>query len=167
MFVRRLAVSIRPARLGVGLAVLALAAAACTAAHGATDPSAAAGTTSATPTAGATVNVATPAPTGTGVRDRSKQAEEFTACMRANGVPGFPGVTISAGGGMQIDLTGEDLDPVSSRFQQAAKTCAHLLPKGSALPEAPVAPALSAPPIHFTCSGPFCPGPPKAPTAPN
>jgi hypothetical protein len=51
----------------------------------------------------------------------------FSKCMRAHGVPSFPDP--SAGGGISI-TPGAGLNPASPAFQNAQKTCSHLLPGG-------------------------------------
>ncbi|WP_433465865.1 hypothetical protein [Spirillospora sp. CA-128828] len=92
-------------------------------------------------------------------------AEAFTGCMRENGVPGFPGITIT--GDRQIRLKGGGtVDPLSETYRTAAAKCAYPLPKGTSLPAGPRPPPPSAPALHFTCKG-DCPAPPKAPSGPR
>jgi hypothetical protein len=48
--------------------------------------------------------------------------ERFTACMRSNGVPGFPEPT-----GASFDLSGTNLNPKSPQYKAAEKTCDPIL----------------------------------------
>lgn len=101
---------------------------------------------------------------------RSAKAEAFTTCMRENGVPDFPGVTVTANGTLQL-LPGSTVNPISKTYQAAAKKCASELPSGSALPTEPSVPTLSVPAhLNIDCSGSGCPAAPiepKAPALPN
>lgn len=139
-------------------------------------PSVAQGSTSDSSTdvvGGSSLSVSVPKPptittgkvTGTDA-ERTAQADAFTACMRENGVPNFPGVTVNADGTLQL-VGGTDVDPVSESYQAAAKSCASTLPSSSALPVEPSVPTLSVPaPLNIDCSGTACPAEPAAPKAP-
>ena len=61
----------------------------------------------------------------------SQAAELFTACMRANGQPGFPGITITANGSIELNSGGTAIDPFSSAYRRAFDACAHYLPKNT------------------------------------
>ncbi len=51
------------------------------------------------------------------------QALKFSACMRSHGVPDFPDPKFE-GGGVQLQIKrGSGIDPQSSQFQAAQKTC--------------------------------------------
>lgn len=91
----------------------------------------------------------------------------FTDCMRANGVTGFPGVTIDQNGQVHLNITGSAIDPISATYRKAAQTCAHLLPAGSTLPAAPRVPTTDPQPPHLSCAGADCPAAPKVPAPPN
>jgi hypothetical protein len=66
---------------------------------------------------------------------------EFTACMRSQGLPGFPEVAVSSDGLVNFDIKGERVDVLSQRYGAAVKACESLLPAGVRLPGAPAAPA--------------------------
>ena len=74
----------------------------------------------------------------------SNPAEDFTACMRAHGVPDFPGVTITADGALQLREGGR-IDPISAAYRDAASACADRLPAGTTLPRPPSIAAPTAP----------------------
>ena len=94
------------------------------------------------------------------------QAEAFATCMRENGVPDFPGVTVTANGQLQL-LGGGNVNPISKTYQAAAKKCASKLPSGSTLPAEPSLRSPSVPaPLTINCSGSGCPAAPEAPKAP-
>jgi hypothetical protein len=78
-------------------------------------------------------------------------AEAYTACVRAHGVPDFPGVTLTEDGRVQLK---EGADPLSSAYRQAAKECAGHLPDSSTLPATPAPP-----------KGPAALDPPKTPAS--
>ncbi len=72
----------------------------------------------------------------------------FTACMRAHDLPGFPDVTFSSDGLVNLDIRGEKVDGSSRIYGAAVDACEPLLPAGSRLPGAPSAPsAPSAPDV--------------------
>jgi hypothetical protein len=57
------------------------------------------------------------------------QALAFSACMRKNGVPGFPDPQFGTGGRVSIRLNvGAGIDPQSPQFQAAQKVCQKDLP---------------------------------------
>jgi hypothetical protein len=86
--------------------------------------------------------------------------------MRANGVPDFPGVTVTANGALQL-VAGGNVNPISKTYQAAARKCASKLPSGSTLPSEPSVPAPSAPaPLNIDLSGKISPPAPPAPQAP-
>jgi hypothetical protein len=58
---------------------------------------------------------------------KSNNGIEFSACMRAHGVPNFPDP--GAGGGIQIG-SNSGVNPQSPAFQTAQNTCFKLLPGG-------------------------------------
>jgi hypothetical protein len=74
------------------------------------------------------------APAGSGTGDTAaatrQQAVKFAACMRANGVRGFPDP--DASGTLTIDgiANGTSLDPDSAAFKQAIAACKDLEPPG-------------------------------------
>lgn len=84
-----------------------------------------------------------------GAGEPEDAAAAFTACMRANGLPDFPAVTISPDGHVHLEPSGPGFDPFSTEYRAAVATCAPLLPAGSGLPAAPEPP-----------SPPPAPGPP-------
>lgn len=57
-----------------------------------------------------------------------RQAVAFSACMRQNGVPGYPDPQTGAGGGMVIHLA--NVDPNSPLFQRAQAICQKKFPGG-------------------------------------
>lgn len=78
----------------------------------------------------------------------TRSGAAFTACMRAHGLPGFPDVTFSSDGLVNLDIRGEKVDGSSRVYGAAVDACAPLLPAGSRLPGAPSAPsAPSAPDV--------------------
>jgi hypothetical protein len=99
-------------------------------ARGSTDRDAAAagrtGDGSGLPNQGTTTGASTGAST-----TPSQAAELFTACMRANGQPGFPGITITANGAIELDSGGAAVDPFSSAYRTAFDACDHYLPKNA------------------------------------
>ncbi|MEU4392708.1 hypothetical protein [Kribbella sp. NPDC023855] len=104
--------------------------------------------------------------TGT-TAERSAQAKAFTACMRQNGVPDFPGVTVTANGTLQL-VPGTNINPISKTYQAAARKCASTLPSGTTLPAEPSLPTPSVPALsNLNCTGTACPAAPKPPTIPN
>ncbi|MET9066151.1 hypothetical protein [Streptosporangium sandarakinum] len=74
-------------------------------------------------------------------------AGRFTACMRSHGLPGFPEVSFSSDGLVNLDIRGERVDAMSRRYGAAVKACEPLLPAGSRSPGAPAAPPAPAPPF--------------------
>jgi len=58
-----------------------------------------------------------------------QQAVDFSQCMRAHGVPGFPDPDSQ---GQFVFTQGSGVDPNSSQFQSARAACQNLLPAGSA-----------------------------------
>lgn len=96
---------------------------------------------------------------------RSAQANAFTTCMRQNGVPDFPGVTVTANGTLQL-VSGTNVNPISKTYQAAARKCGSTLPSGTTLPAEPSAPAAPAP-LNLNCTGTACPAPPAAPKPPT
>jgi hypothetical protein len=66
----------------------------------------------------------------TGPKINYAQAEKYSRCMRAHGLPDFPdpgtggaGIVIQGGGGASSDLS-----PDSPVFQKAQKACGNLMP---------------------------------------
>ncbi|MGV9536200.1 hypothetical protein ACWEU6_20520 [Streptosporangium sandarakinum] len=74
-------------------------------------------------------------------------AGRFTACMRSHGLPGFPEVSFSSDGLVNLDIRGERVDVMSRKYGAAVKACEPLLPAGSRPPGAPAAPPAPAPPF--------------------
>jgi hypothetical protein len=66
-------------------------------------------------------------PSGSSKED---SAVQYSACMRANGVPKFPDPKPVSGGGMSLSLGPGIGDPESPRFKAAEKACEKLLPGG-------------------------------------
>jgi hypothetical protein len=91
---------------------------------------------------------------------------EFTACVRANGLKDFTGVTITGDGRIQLNAAGSGTDVLSTEYRKAVAACRHLLPSGSTVPTAPDPAAPSAPDLGFSCSG-TCPRTPEAPEPPR
>ncbi|GAA4961402.1 hypothetical protein GCM10023334_080400 [Nonomuraea thailandensis] len=71
----------------------------------------------------------------------------FTACMRTHGLPGFPEVTFSSEGLINLEIEGERVDVLSGKYGAALRACESLLPARSRLPVPPQPP--SAPPLPF------------------
>ncbi|MER6505635.1 hypothetical protein ACFYUV_12250 [Nonomuraea sp. NPDC003560] len=71
----------------------------------------------------------------------------FTACVRAHGLPDFPGVTVSEDGLINLSIDGERVDALSATYGAAVRACESLLPRGARLPAAPQAPAAPAAPV--------------------
>lgn len=59
-----------------------------------------------------------------------QEALKYSACMRENGVPGFPDPKLNAEGGISLDADGADFDPSSPQFKAAEKACQKLIPGG-------------------------------------
>jgi hypothetical protein len=117
----------------------------------------------------------------------SQAAELFTTCMRANGQPDFPGITISPGGSIELDSGGAAVDPLSSAYRTAFDACDHYLPKNThptpspAPPQRPLPspPAITSPapptlspnspsaPVPVPSRPPATPTPPPAPPKPS
>jgi len=141
---------------GFGVAALLFAATACGAAGGTSSGdgvAAAANTGTLTSSSSAT--------------DRTQAATAFTDCMRANGVPDFPGVTIDQDGNVHLSLSGKSVDPISDTYRKAAQTCGHFLPSGSTLPAEPPTPKVDGPSLNLSCTGDYCPKAPAAPAPPR
>ena len=152
----------RPGRavsLGIGVAGLLLAATACGTAWGASAENGIAPAANTGP-------LATSTSTNLSATDRAQAAAAFTACMRSNGVADFPGITIDENGQVHLSLSGSSVDPISATYRQAAQTCSHLLPSGSALPQDPAVPKVDTPAMNFSCSG-DCPKAPGTPAPPS
>ncbi|GGQ07538.1 hypothetical protein [Streptosporangium pseudovulgare] len=79
--------------------------------------------------------------------DPADGAGRFTACMRSHGLPGFPEVSFSSDGLVDLDIRGERVDVMSRKYGAAVKACEPLLPAGSRSPGAPAAPAAPVPPF--------------------
>lgn len=119
-----------PVRLSGALAAvgIALAAAAC---GGSATPTVAHIGSTTTTTASATA-------TGPGKGPSLAQATDYADCMRSHGVPDFPDPTPGPGGGYGFKFggpAGGGLNPNSSAFRTASKTCAHLLPNNGVGPQ--------------------------------
>ncbi|MEO3752794.1 hypothetical protein [Streptomyces sp. B6B3] len=103
--------------------------------------------------------------------ERERLAEEFTTCMRDNGVADFPGITITEDGQVRLSLSGDGVDVFSDEYRDAAAACQDLLPAGSSLPGEPEVPSvtLSAPDVGIECTGDGCPEvpSPREPSAPQ
>jgi hypothetical protein len=55
---------------------------------------------------------------------RRQQMLQFSQCMRAHGISGFPDPTFSSGGGAQLQLNrNSGINPQSPAFQAAQKAC--------------------------------------------
>ncbi|MBB6547556.1 hypothetical protein [Nonomuraea rubra] len=65
----------------------------------------------------------------------------FTACMRSHGLPGFPEVTFSSEGLINLRIEGERVDVLSEKYGAALRACESLLPAHSRLPVPPSAPS--------------------------
>jgi hypothetical protein len=78
---------------------------------------------------------------------RTEDGRAFTACMRSHGLPGFPEVTFSPEGLINLEIKGERVDVLSGTYGAALRACESLLPARSWLPALPQAP--SAPPLPF------------------
>jgi hypothetical protein len=105
----------------IALALLAVTAAGC---GGKPTSSGVAQLPSATTT---TTAPSTGSPTG---GSKADDARQFSVCMRSHGVPNFPDPKPS-GGGMSLTINPSDgLDPNSSQFKAASKSCEQLLPNG-------------------------------------
>jgi hypothetical protein len=87
-------------------------------------------------------------------------AEDFTACMRAHGVPGFPDATITPGGRLLLEEGGAAIDPFDAGYRAALDACADELPAGIDLPEEPQPPR---PPEVPAPADPHPPTPPDVP----
>lgn len=148
---------LRLSSLGISLAALALAATGCA------DTS---GTNADRITRIEPVAATHSVTTSTGSASLSKQAAAFTACVRENGVPNFPGVTITDDGQIQLNVSGSGVDVFSTEYQKAVAACQHLLPAGSKVPGDPSPATPSAPDLGFSCSG-TCPKTPAAPEPPR
>ncbi|MET8862916.1 hypothetical protein ABZW11_08150 [Nonomuraea sp. NPDC004580] len=72
---------------------------------------------------------------------------KFTACMRAQGLPGFPDVAVSSDGLVNLTIGSERVEALSDKYGQAVRACRHLLPAGAVLPGRPMAP--QAPIVRF------------------
>ncbi|MFF0312329.1 hypothetical protein ACFYSC_33255 [Streptosporangium sp. NPDC004379] len=83
----------------------------------------------------------------TSAEDPADGGGTFTACMRSHGSPGFPEVSFSSDGLVNLDIKGERVDAVSQKYGAAVKACEPLLPAGSRLPGAPAAPAAPSAPV--------------------
>src|SRR5579862_3451869 len=118
--------AVRSAALAALLAVLGLLAAGCGGSSGAPGV-ASLGPSAATTTTGAA---------STGATSKASGAFAFSRCMRSHGVPNFPDP--SAGGGIQI-TAGSGIDPGSSQFQSAQRSCQDLLPAPKAPSPAQIA----------------------------
>jgi hypothetical protein len=77
----------------------------------------------------------------------TEDGRAFTACMRSHGLPGFPEVTFSPEGLINLEIKGERVDVLSGTYGAALRACESLLPARSWLPALPQAP--SAPPLPF------------------
>lgn len=95
-----------------------------------------------------------------------ERAEAFTECMRANGLPDFPDVTISSNGQVNLDRSEEGIDPFSAAYHAALETCESELPEGTHLPDEPTAPP-EPPDSPGPPESPDCPGPPDLPEPPD
>ena len=77
--------------------------------------------------------------TGTSPTQRSTAPSKFAAslaysrCMRSHGVADFPDPT-QVDGGIQVSGSAPGIDPQSSLFMSAQRSCKHLLPGGGAPP---------------------------------
>jgi len=78
----------------------------------------------------------TAAGTGTGVTGPSlAQATQFSSCMRAHGVPGFPDPVAGPNGGYGFRVNGNTLGASKSQMQAAQTACNHLLPNNGVAPK--------------------------------
>lgn len=88
----------------------------------------------------------------------AEPAEDFTACMRAHGVAGFPDGTITPDGRLVLEPEGGAIDPFDAGYRAALTACADELPAGIELPAPPHPPAPPQPP-----AAPAPPAPPEVP----
>lgn len=96
-----------------------------------------------------------------GVQPSAGQSvESFTECVRAHGVPDFPGATVAEDGTVQF--AGGGFDPLSSGYRAAAAKCAGRLPERVSLPREPALPSPEVPVPPVGCSS-ACPSPPAVP----
>jgi hypothetical protein len=67
---------------------------------------------------------------------------KFAQCMRSHGLPNFPDPTTSSGGRVEfvLSVSGLGINPRSPQVLAKAHECESVLPAGSGLPEATVAP---------------------------
>jgi hypothetical protein len=66
---------------------------------------------------------------------RRQQMLDFSKCMRAHGITGFPDPTFNGGGGVQLQLSkSTGIDPNSPAFQAAQKACGSPLGKVTSAP---------------------------------
>ncbi|MFI6505254.1 hypothetical protein [Nonomuraea typhae] len=97
---------------------------------------------------------AAPLPAASGLE--SDGGETFAQCMRSHGLPGFPEVSVSEEGLVNLTVKGERVDVMSKVYGEAVKACRHLLPGNVHLPTPPPAPE---PPFQGSrVSGPGEPG---------
>ena len=87
--------------------------------------------------------------------------DDFTACMRAHGLPDFPDSTITPDGRLQLEPGGQTVDPFDADYRAVLAVCADRLPAGTDLPAEPQPPVPPQPP-----GAPAVPRPPRPPEVP-
>jgi hypothetical protein len=87
--------------------------------------------------------------------------DDFTACMRGHGVPGFPDATVTPDGRLVLEPGARVFDPFDADYQAALAACADRLPAGTDLPAEPQPPVPPQPP-----GAPAAPRPPAPPEGP-
>jgi hypothetical protein len=81
------------------------------------------------------------APTQAQQRQELADDLKFAQCMRSHGLPAFPDPTTSDGSvEFVISVSKDGIDPHSPQILAKAHECQHVLPAGSGLPHATVAP---------------------------
>ena len=82
---------------------------------------------------GSTATSAAQRSTAPGATSKFAASLAYSRCMRSRGVADFPDPT-QVGGGIQISGSAPGIDPQSSLFMSAQRSCRHLLPGGGEPP---------------------------------
>lgn len=107
----------------------------------------------------------------TGTTGAADDGQAFVDCMRSNGLPDFPDVTISSDGTVNLDPSAAGIDPFDETYRAALAACETGLPEGTELPDepdlsAPAAPAdIASPGADGSCTPPESPGEPSEPSS--